>query len=206
MEGGIMANHGKLIATVIALALVPSAGWAAQWEKHGTKNGVTVFTAPVEDSDIRKIKAVTRIEGDTDSVYQRFGKVLAKVKSKGVSAQKLGSCGEDCQYVHQRISHPLIKDRSYVLKFHYTVTETDGLRTYRRVWKMTSDIPVPGPGGVLPDHVSGSWTFVPVDGGESTRLVLVTHMDLGSGVPAGIFNMVSVKKAYKALAQIRASY
>ncbi len=58
--------------------------------------------------------------------------------------------------------------------------------------------------GALPiDAVEGSWTFEPADGGVSTRIVYVNHMDLGGNVPDKIFTKGFVRFAYDVVIKLR---
>lgn len=199
------SSIGIEATTVIAMLLAPSAGQAAAWTKDGHKGGVTVYTAPAEGSAVPRVKAVTTVEAGTDVVWAGLGKALSHTKGLK-QIERLGSCGENCEYVYQRLGNPLIKDRHYVLKMRWSVEEKDGARTYRRSWAVTTEKPVIGTGAILVDKVSGSWTVAPVDGGKATRITYVNHMDLGGNVPASLFSKGFVDTAYKLLGKLRKSF
>ncbi len=200
-----MARNARLMAALIPMVLVPSVARAG-WVKEGTKNGVTVFTQDVEGSDVKRVKAVTTVDATSDEVWSYLPEAMAKSKGKGIAVKKLGSCGENCEYIYQRISHPLIEDRHYVLRFTWSVTQKDNGNVYRRSWNLAPGKTPPASDAVLPSKVSGSWAFTPQDDGTRTRVVFVSHMDLGDGIPATIFNPVAVKKAYGLLAGFRNAF
>lgn len=201
-----MTTQAKMMAAIIPVVLVPSLARDAQakWVKEGTKKGVTVYSTDVQGSDIKKVKAITTVNATSDEVWAYLPEALSKSKSSGLTAKHLGKCGDNCEYIYQRIHHPLIKDRAYVLKFTWKVTEKDGLKTYRRCWRMASGKKAQG--GIAPEKVQGSWTFRPVGDGSRTRVVFVSHMDLGHGVPAMLFNPGAIKKAYKMLGGFRKAF
>jgi len=58
---------------------------------------------------------------------------------------------------------------------------------------------VQGTGAILADDISGAWLIQPLDGGASTRLTLINHMDLGGKISKKMFAMGFVKSVYKIL-------
>jgi hypothetical protein len=197
-----------IIAVLLPLGLAIAAGQvraAGKWKKHGSKNGVVVFVKEVEGSDVPRVRGKTVVDASTDEVWEGLSKILKK--SKGVKKIKvLGTCGEGCRFVYQRLGHPLIKDRHYVLEMRESVSEQDGLRTYRRSWKKTAKKPLPGSSALEVEKVSGSWKLVPVDAGARTRITYINHMDLGGSVPDGLFSKGFVENAYKLLGKLRKSF
>jgi hypothetical protein len=191
-------------AAIIAAGIAGRGAAASVWKEHGSKNGVTVFTAPVEGSDVPRVKGIVTIGATTDEVWSAL--ISGKVKNKGLKQyKKLGKCGEGCEYVYHRLGHALIKDRHYIIKIETRVKENDGRRSYVRSWSKAVGMSLPGSGAMEVEKVSGSWTLTPVAGGGKTRLVYVNHMDLGGSVPAGLFATGFVESAYKILAKIRSA-
>ncbi len=192
-------------AVFLALAAMSAATDAGAWEKHGTEKGVTVYTAGVEGSDVPRVKAVTTLDATTDEVWERLGEVLGKTKGLK-QIKRLGTCGENCEYVYQRMGHPLIKDRHWVVKMKWTATGDDGTRTYRKTWKKTDEMDVIGTGALPVEHLSGSWTLAPAGDGSRTRITYVNHMDLGGNVPAALFGKGFIECAYTLLGKFRAAF
>jgi hypothetical protein len=189
-----------LITATLITAAAPS--HAAKWEKDGSKAGVTVYKRSVEGSKIPQVKAVTTVDASTDEVWEYLSTGLKKSKKVKV-AKNLGSCGANCKYVYHRLTHPLIKDRHYVIKMKWSVTGAEGQRTYKRTWKKTNEKKVESKGSMLVEKISGSWHVKPIEGGTKTRLTYVNHMDLGGSVPSGMFSNGFIKQTYKILKRIR---
>ena len=193
---------GLLVSATLLTFTHGALAGQAKWTKEGTKAGVTVYTSPVEGSDVPRVKAVTTLDATTDEVWEVFNSVLSK--SKGVKEiKKLGSCGDGCEYIYQRLGHALIKDRHYVLKMKSTITEKNGMRTYKRIWHKTDEKKPIGSGAIPIEKISGSWTLAPVDEGRATRITYTNHMDLGGSVPAALFSAGFVENAFKILSSFR---
>jgi len=187
-----------VLLVAASLCVNVSAAEKVKWEKHGYKKGVTVYTMPVKDSLIPRVKAVTKIEATTDAVWDHI--IDPETHEKGFAAFKeLGPCGKNCTYIYQRITHPLMKDRHYVIKMRNKIIEKDGLRTYRRWWRKTDEKPVEKADAIVADSISGAWILQPLDGGRSTRLTMLNHMDLGGKISKKLFAMGFVKSHYKIL-------
>ncbi len=200
-----MSNHIAVTLPVLVILLVPPAVHAkkgASWEKHGVKKGVTVYTQKVEGSGVPRVKAVTTVNVTTDDVWEHFQSTLKQ--SKGLKQfKKLGSCGENCELIYQKLGNALIKDRHYVLKMRWSIKEENGARTYRRVWKKTNQKTPVGDGALPVQSLNGSWTFKPANGNSQTRIVYVNHMDLGGSVPDGLFASGFVSHGYKIVSKLQ---
>ncbi|MBW2264516.1 MAG: hypothetical protein JRG91_21330, partial [Deltaproteobacteria bacterium] len=193
---------------MLVILMIPPAVHAksgGKWKKHGVKKGVTVYTQTVEGSGVPRIKAVSTVTATTDEVWDSFQSTLKT--TKGLKQfKKLGSCGENCEFIYQRLGNALIKDRHYVVKMRWTINEKDGARTYRRMWNKTSEKSPEGKGALPVQAISGSWTFKPTDVPGQTRIVYVNHMDLGGSVPDGLFSMGFVSYGYKIVAKLRKAF
>lgn len=203
-----MFKHVAATLPVLVILILPPAVHAkdgGKWKKDGTKQGVTVYTKDVEGSGVPRVKAVATVSATTDEIWERFQSTLKT--TKGLKQfKKLGSCGENCELIYQRLGNALIKDRHYVLKMRWTVQENDEGRTYRRIWKKTGK-QVPSAAGALPvQSLNGSWTFQPTDTPGKSRIVYVNHMDLGGNVPDGLFASGFVKHGYKLVSKLRDAF
>lgn len=200
-----MSSTIAYTTAIVAAFTLSTTAHAAGWEKDGTKGGVTVYTKAVEGSDVPMVKVVTTVDGTTDEVWKQITQKGAK--DKGVKAKKkLGSCSDTCEYVYLRLGHPLIKDRHFVMKINWSVSEKDGHNVYKRSWSKTSDKALPSSGALVPKKVRGSWTLRPTADGTRTRLTYINHMDLGGNVPAGLFSNGFIDKAYSVVRSIRAAF
>lgn len=200
--------QAKLTATLTALALVFAAGavQAAGWEKDGTKGGVTVWTKDVEGSEIHEVKAVGTINRPTTEVFDFLidSKKFLSVMPDVVKSQKIADCGENCGYYYQRLEHPPIKDRYYVLKVQWKFTENeDGTTTIKRWWKATNKKKAPNAKGIKVQNMRGSWHFKPIDGGKKTRFTYRNHVEMGGKIPIFMVNSAAVSNAYKFIKNLK---
>ena len=197
---------------VLALLLVPLAVTAgkAKWEKDGYKDGVSVYTRTVEGSEIKEIKAVATIGASTEKVWDHLitSKTFVKVMPDVVVSKKLSEdCGENCGYWYQVLKHPPIKDRHYVLKVQWKITENDdGTKSYRRWWKVTKAVKPPSGDHLLVEKVSGAWNLKPKDGGKKTVITYKNHIEMGGKVPISLVNSGAVANGYKFLKNLRKAF
>lgn len=196
-----------IIPVIVAAALLvpPESSGGTGWEKKHAKKGVTVWARDVDGSPNVETKVVAKIAATTDEVWDYLNDPdnLKTVAPAIKEYRDLGSCGERCKYVYQRIHRPPINDRHWVLKVRWSVQEKDGLRTYRRWTKATRKKSPPVTGPMLLEKVSGSWVIRPVDGGDATRMTRLSHLEIGGGVPAILFNGGAVKNAYKFMLRLK---
>ncbi len=154
----------------------------------------------MEGSEIKEIKAVGTIPAKTDDVWAYLieSKTFLKVMPDVVASKNIGSCGDTCAYYYQKLHHPPLKDRIYVLKIQWEVKEDEkGLKTYKRWWKATKEKSPPDAGeALLLEKMSGSWNLVPADDGSSTKLTYRNHVEMGGVVPVALVNPAAVSNAY----------
>lgn len=197
-------NRVTIITTALAAALTLSIPASAGWEKHGHKDGVTVYTTDVEGSDVPMVRAVASIDASTDDVWSHL---ITMKSGHGLKVKKkLGACSDTCDLYYMRLGHPFIKDRHFVVKMKWSITEKDGLRTYKRTWNKTSDENLPESNAMTVEMVKGSWTLKPASEGTRTRLSYVSHLDLGGNVPPGLFSTGFIKKSYAIVSSIRETF
>jgi uncharacterized protein (DUF2235 family) len=193
-----------ILFSAAALAGILHAVGAAEtkWEKNGVKDGVTLYTTRVEGSDVVQVKAVTVVDAPAEEVWEFLPQVETLVEFL-VANEKLGDCGESCAYFYQRLHHPLIKDRHYVLKTQWKTWECNGAKVYKRWWQQTDEKSTRGADAVLVKRVSGQWIVRPTKDGSKTRLQLINHIDMGGLVPVLLLNTGVISNTYKLLKKIR---
>lgn len=198
----------------VALAVLLAAGLAGaedeKWEKDGTKNGVTVWTRSVAGSEIKEIKAVGTITASTDDVWKHLieSKTFLKVMPDVVASKEVGTCGDNCAYFYQKLHHPPLKDRHYILKINWEIkTDDKGFKTYKRWWKATKEKSPSDPGAaLLLEKMSGSWNLVPADDGKSTKLTYRNHVEMGGVVPIALVNPAAVSNAYVFMKNLKKAF
>jgi hypothetical protein len=206
-EGENMSRNRVLRVVLVAALLLPAAAAAGEkWQKDGVKGGVSVYTREVAGSEIKEIKAVAIIDTTTEKVWEHLvtSKTFVATMPDVIKSQKLEDCGENCGYWYQVLKHPPIKDRHYVLKVQWQVNENeDGTRSYRRWWKVTTDVKPPASGMLLVEKVSGAWNLAPVEGGKKTRITYRNHIEMGGSVPTALVNSGAVSNGYKFLQNLK---
>jgi hypothetical protein len=199
--------HVLLMMAVVLVATSAEAG--KKWTKDGTKGGVTVYTREVEGSEIHEIKGVGTISATTDEVWEHLitSKTFVKTMPDIIISKKLKDCGETCGYWYQVLHHPPLKDRHYVLKVQWKITENeDGTRSYRRWWKVTKKVKAPSGKYMLVEKVSGAWNLKPREDGKKTVITYKNHIEMGGKVPIGLVNSGAVTNAYKFIQNLRKAF
>ncbi|MBW2261902.1 MAG: hypothetical protein JRG91_08020 [Deltaproteobacteria bacterium] len=194
-----------LVIAAIILPLAVAAG-GNKWEKDGYKGGVSVYTRTVEGSEIKEIKAVATIGTSTDKVWDHLitSKTFVSVMPDVVKSKKLKDCGENCGYWYQVLKHSPLKDRHYVLKVQWKITENeDGTKSYRRWWKVTKAVKPPSGNFLEVEKVSGAWNLKPKDGGKKTVITYKNHIEMGGKVPNSLVNSGAVSNGYKFLKNLK---
>ncbi|MBN2719304.1 MAG: hypothetical protein JXX14_25870 [Deltaproteobacteria bacterium] len=184
-----------------ALVLVSDVNAKGKWERHGKEEGISVFTTNHPKSEVPEVKAVTTINAPTPRVWEY---VTETIKIDGLKEHNtIDSCGNGCDYVYVRLGNWMIKDRHYVVKVNWQVTDVDGYPQYVRRWTKTNERKPVNPKGIPVRNVQGSWTLTPIDGGKRTRITYINHLDLGGSVPPSLFSRGFVSNAYDILKNIR---
>jgi carbon monoxide dehydrogenase subunit G len=203
-----MRRNRTLVLVVLAALAAGAAALAAEgkWEKDGTKDGVTVYTRAVEGSEVKEVKSIATINAPTDRVWDHLitSETFVKSMPDVIKSKKIGDCGETCGYWYQVLRHPPIKDRHYVLKVQWEITDNDdGTKSYRRWWKVTTAVKPPASGMLLVEKVSGAWNLKPKDGGKKTLITYRNHIEMGGKVPIMLVNSGALANAYKFLQNLK---
>jgi len=172
-----------------------------KWQKHGSEDGISVFTAHFPASNVPNVKAVTIVNAPTEKVWKY---VTDTIQINGLKDKRtIDSCGAGCDYVYVRLGNWMITDRHYVIKVNWRVSDVDGYPGYVREWAQTSERQAKNPKGMPVRSIQGSWTLTPVNNGKQTRITYINHLDLGGSVPASLFSRGFVNNAYDILKNIR---
>jgi hypothetical protein len=160
---------------------------AGKWKKELSKENITVWTRSVEGSDIREARGQTIINLEPRKLFlamedrDKFSKVVTDI----VEWKDLGSCGENCTYVYEKMHHPPLKDRVYVIKVQWEEEETSKGVKIRQWWEKAKDKKPPGE-GVEMVELYGSYLFEPAGGGKKTKFTYTYFVDPG-GVAIAFF-------------------
>ncbi len=200
-----MARRAGILVLAACLCAGGALGAAAKWQKHGTRKGVTVYTRAVDGSEVHETKGVAVVDAPPAEVWGFISdpEKLMSITPELVEWKSLGTCGEQCEYVYQRMHHPLIKDRHAVMKLRWKITEKDGETSYRRWFVLTEAKPLPEVDAVTFRSLSGSWSLKPADDPERTRVVYLSHADAGGKLPVAFLNKGLLGRTYDILKALR---
>lgn len=178
-----------------------------KWEKEFSKEGITVWSQKVAGSKIKKVKATCIINAPSEKIWQgletpsKFLKVMPDV----VESKNIGKCGKNCKFTYQRLHHPPLKDRHYIIKVTWEKTKLeDGGILIKHRWHKAKN-KNPGPKYMNLNNIYGRWNFVPKGKGSETLFTYVSFIDLGGLVPAPLVNSSIKKNAFKFLRNLRSA-
>lgn len=160
---------------------------AGKWKKEISKENITVWTRSVEGSNIREARGQTVINLEPKKLFlgmedrEKFSKVVTDI----VESEELGSCGENCTYVYEKMHHPPLKDRVYVIKVQWKEEETPKGTRIKQWWEKAEDKKPPCE-GVEMVELYGSYLFEPAGGGKKTKFTYTYFVDPG-GVAIAFF-------------------
>ncbi len=183
-----------LVATPVCLA------GEAKWEKAKEKKGVTVWTRPVEGSPYLDVKGTGSVDATLSEVFEFLDdpQNMKKLSGSVKEVKALGSCGEGCTYIYERVGQKPVQDRHYVLEMRH---EAKGEGTCRFWWKVSKKKKPQGTGAVEVTKHDGSWHISEKDG--KTRIVYRNYMDVGGNIPVAFANMGVVNGAIDFFVNLR---
>lgn len=191
------------VATAMAfftLTIVSDVTADQKWKKHGSQNGISVYTSRLPMSDVPNVRAVTVIDAPTEQVWNYITKTI---KINGLKdRRRVGSCGSGCEYVYVRLGNWMMTDRHYIAKIKSEKTVLNGYTKFVRTWTKASRENLPANNAMNVSSVRGSWTLTPIENGTKTRVIYVNHLDLGGNIPPGLFSKGFVGNAYDILKNI----
>jgi hypothetical protein len=177
---------------------------AGKWKKEISKEDITVWTRGVEGSAIREARGRTVIDLQPTKLFlgmedrDKFSKVVTDI----VEWKELESCGERCIYVYEKMHHPPLKDRVYVIKVQWEEEETAKGTRIRQWWEKAGDKKPPGE-GVEMVELYGSYLFEPAAGGKKTKFTYTYFVDPGGAALAFFVNKSLAGSTFDILKALR---
>jgi hypothetical protein len=171
-----------LIAVLLPFSLVAAEDdkWA-EWKVAYDKNGLKVEARKNKATGVIQTRATARLGCSTDRLWNllvnddsflRFMPDMPESRRIG----DVGRAGEGWWY--QRIAKAAISDRDFILHVRWTIEKTPLGRKYYRWWSIDDEVGPPPKENVLRLHVNnGSWSFTPVEGGE-TDFEYINYIEL----------------------------
>jgi hypothetical protein len=173
------------------------------WKKVTEKDGVLVEARQVEGSRVREVRAVTTIAASPEACYavvhafEDYPRTMPYVKESRV----LKRDGDAVLWAYSRVEAPLVSARDYSVRVT-TTRRPDG--EIRMAWVLDDSLgPAPQKGVVRVPVNDGSWTFVPGDGGATTRATYRLLTDPGGSVTTWIADQANKTAVPDVLRSVR---
>jgi hypothetical protein len=197
----MMTRRVRAAACVLPLLLSGAGALAAgKWHEEGTKKGVTVYTCARGDSPYLDVRGVGIVDAEPLEVFEflKDPDNIDEVSDNVKQVEVLGSCGEGCTYIYERVGQPLVKDRHFVIERR---VHDKGDGHYRITWRASEDEAPGGDGAIVVTRHDGSWTLSPWKGG--TLAVYRNYMDVGGSIPAAFVNAGVIEAGYEVYFNLR---
>ncbi len=172
-----------------AVGLPRAAAAEGGWTKRFEREGIAVYSRNVEGARVHEVRLV----GEVDAPPRACRNVMADHEAHPgamphvAESRVVAREGERVAWVYSRYAFPIVHDRDLVLR----VEEDDGgvAGGYRLRFRVDgAREPPPRERVVRIRLCTGSWQFLPVDGGRRTRAVYTLLVDPGGLVPAFLAN------------------
>lgn len=198
------------IRSLLALAMVLLAGLGAApvragespWSVARERDGISVYTRPVEGSGIREFRGVALVAASPAAIRallrdaDRF-----KDWFPNTSESRLLAREGDVSYQYSVLDAPWpVSDRDNVFRSVTTIDPASG-RISIRV-SAAPDYHPEQPERVRVRRALGEWLLEPVGAGQ-TRVTFTMHLEPGGGVPQWLINAQVVETPFDALTNLR---
>jgi len=174
----------------------------APWSLARERDGISVFTRPVEGSGIREFKGTALVAASTERVRallrdaDRF-----KTWFPNTSESKLLARDGDVAYQYSVLDAPWpVSDRDNVFRSETTVDPASGVVAIRV--RAAPDYHPVQPERVRVRRALGLWLLEPI-AKDSTRVTFTMHLEPGGGVPQWLINARVVETPFEALTNLR---
>lgn len=193
----------KIRFTLFLIVVTISSLFAQNWEQKTHKDGITVWTRKVNQSDFKEFKGETIINGSLSDILSVFDDINCYTKwiHNCIEAKqvKRESAMKGTRYTAIKTPWP-VSDRDVV--FDYTVTQNRATKV------VTSKLVgvkggVPDKGRVRMTYMVGSYELTPI-GKNKTKVAFQSHNDPAGKVPTSLVNQMITDTPYHTLIKLRA--
>ena len=198
------ACRRRVLPGLLALCLVASAtaSTAADWNLDRNRDGIEVFTRPVENSGIKEFKGIAYFDATVDQIVavlrdsDRF-----KTWFPNCPESKLLFREGDVSVQYSVMDAPWpVSDRDNVLRsVTYRNAESGSVKI---VVQADPDFYPEQDERVRVQQAQGSWLIEPVDE-VRTRVTFQMHLEPGGGIPDWLSNARVVETPFEALGNLR---
>jgi hypothetical protein len=155
--------------------------FAPQWKYEFSREGITIWSKSVKDSEFREIKGYVCIPVDADRLwkglndYKKFMKIMTFV----TELKDLESCGPNCKYVYQAFHKKPVKPRHFIVEMRWEESGDDAASKVIKQWWKKAKNKKPKGDLVEVNWTYGSWVLEAAAGGKKTKFTSSSYMDPG---------------------------
>jgi hypothetical protein len=190
-----------LLLLLFAAQAAADEQWA-DWKNAHDKQGLKVDSRKNVETGVVQIRARARFGCSTDRLWKLLinDESFLRLMPDMTESRQVKSGGEQNEgWWYQRIVKPPITDRDFTLHVQWTVEETALGRKYLRWWSVDNAVGPPPREDVLRLQTnSGSWSFVPVEGGR-TDFEYINYIELEGSLWKVITNKAARSNAVQFL-------
>jgi len=188
--------------SLVASLLFTQPTFAAEWDLQRQENGVTIYTRPVPNSDIREFKGIAEVDHNAQMILallrdsERF-----KTWFPNTRESKLVERDGDVSVQYSVMDAPWpVSDRDNVLR---SVMSHDDETGQIKIEVAAAPNAYPEqPDRVRVNKANGSWILEPLSDSK-TRVTFQMHLEPGGGIPEWLTNARVVDTPFEALINMR---
>ena len=194
-----------VVVTVLTGATAPAAhAGESPWSLVRERDGIAVYTRPVEGSGIREFKGSALVAASAESIHTLLRDADGfKDWFPNTSESRLLSREGNVSYRYTVIDTPWpVSDRDNIFRNETEIDPQSGRITIR-ITAAPDDYPEQ-PQRVRVRRALGLWLLEPIRA-DATRVTFKMHLEPGGGVPQWLLNTQVVETPFDVLTNLRAA-
>ena len=195
---------GLVFSVAVLLLWGASANAAEEWSLDKQKDGIDVYTRPVEGSGIKEFRGVAEVDSSVDAIVgllrdsDRF-----KTWFPNTPESRLLARDDNVAYQYSVMGTPWpMADRDNVLRSVIARDEITGVVDITVT--AAPDYHPTQKGLIRVQKANGTWKLEPM-GPEKTHVTFTMHLEPGGGIPQWMINTRIVATPFEALTNLRAT-
>jgi hypothetical protein len=172
----------------------------SDWELKKDKDGIKVFTRPVEDSALDEFKSEGIVDAGVDqivAILKDVDQMKAWVPDCKVAELMKFEGDDQYHYVETQVPFPIRNRDSYV-RYRYTKTENGIKVSMEAIPEYKPEVD----GLVRIPYLDGFWLLEEISKGR-TKVTYQVHDDPGGTIPAWLANATAVNNPYHTIKNLR---
>ena len=193
---------GSGLAVLILYGTVAIATTQEEWSLDKQKNGIDIYTRPVEGSGIKEFKAVAEVDVNVEKILELLrDSSRFKTWFPNTPESKLLARDGDVAYQYSVMRTPWpMDDRDNILRSVTKRDESTGV-VFIELTGAPDYYPVQK-GRVRVQKAHGTWKLEP-RGPDKTHVTFTMHLEPGGGIPQWLINTRIVATPFEALTNLR---